>query len=148
VRLTRAGQTVTSQELAIDLYPRTGGKLRVAIENGDDQPLRVQQVQALSVERRVYFNPAGRLALRLYYGDQKVNAPTYDYAKFFEPGTELSVAQLGEAAANSRFTGRPDERPWSERHSFVLWAAMLIAAGVLAILAIRGLARDKQVQPR
>jgi hypothetical protein len=148
VRLTRAGQTVTSQELAIDLYPRTGGKLRVAIENGDDQPLRVQQVQALSVERRVYFNPAGKTALRLYYGDQKLNAPSYDYAKFFEPSTEASVAQLGEAVANSRFTGRPDERPWSERHTFVLWAAMLIAVGVLAVLAVRGLARDKQIQPR
>ena len=36
-------------------------------------------------------------------------------------------------------TGRPDDRPWSERHKAVLWLAMLLAVIVLSALAIRGL---------
>lgn len=147
VRMTRAGQTVTSEELAIDLYPRTENKMRVAIQNGDDKPLPVQQVQALSIERRVYFDPAGKTALRLYYGDQKLGAPTYDYAKFFQPSADAAVSQLGPAEANNEFTGRPDERPWSERHKVVLWAAMLIAVTLLGVIAVRGMLKDQQHQP-
>jgi hypothetical protein len=39
---------------------------------------------------------------------------------------------------NAAYTGRPDDRPWSERHKAVLWAAMLLAVVVLAVLAVRG----------
>jgi hypothetical protein len=148
LRMTRAGQTVTSEELAVDLYPRIAGKVRLLIQNGDDQPLPVQQVQPLSIERRVYFDPAGKTALRVYYGDQKLDAPSYDYAKFFEPSPEASVAQLGETEANGRYVGRPDEWPWTERHGIVLWAAMLIAVAALALVAVRGFVKDEQPQPK
>ena len=84
----------------------------------------------------------------MYYGDQKLDAPSYDYAKFFEPSPEAAVAQLGEAEANGRFTGRPDERPWTERHGIVLWAAMLIAVAALALVAVRGFVKDKQPEPK
>ena len=43
------------------------------------------------------------------------------------------------AVHNEAYRGRPDDRPWSERHNAVLWLAMILAVAVLAALAIRGL---------
>ena len=56
-------------------------------------------------------------------------------------------AQLGAGLHNAEYTGRPDERPWSERHKAVLWAAMLLAVTLLAILALRGFASKSTAQP-
>lgn len=139
VRISRAGQLVVSESLAVDLNLRSANRITVAIENGDDAPLPVAQVHLLSVERRIYFDPKGKSALELYYGDAKLEAPSYDYGKFFQPSPDVAVAQAAPGAANSQFTGRPDDRPWSERHSGVMWAAMVIAVVLLGGLALRGL---------
>jgi hypothetical protein len=125
VRMNRGGQSVTSEDLDIDLYPRSETKINVIVENGDDPPLSIGSVKPLSVERRLYFDPNGKTSLQLYYGDPKLEAPSYDYAKFFQ--------------ANPQFAGRPDDRPWSERHTVVLWVAMVVAVVVLGALAIKGL---------
>ena len=139
VRMNRGGQTVTSEDLDIDLHAQTAGQLNITVENGDDPPLPVESVKPLSFERRLYFDPKGKSALQLYYGDPKLEAPSYDYAKFFQQSADAAVAQLGPAQANPQYAGRPDDRPWSERHPFVLWAAMVVAVVVLGALAIKGL---------
>jgi hypothetical protein len=139
VRINRGGQTVTSEDLDIDLYPQTLKQINVTVENGDDPPLPIESVKPLSVERRLYFDPKGKGSLQLYYGDPKLEAPSYDYAKFFQQSADAAVAQLGPAQANAQFTGRPDDRPWSERHTFVLWIAMVVAVFILGALAIKGL---------
>jgi hypothetical protein len=142
VRMTRNGQSVTSENLTLDTYSQTAGKMRIRIENGDDPPLPIESVEALSYERRVYFDPHGKTGLKMYYGDEKLSAPSYDYAKFFQQDPDAAVAQMGASEANAEFTGRPDERPWSERHKGVLWAAMILAVLVLGALALRGLKAD------
>jgi hypothetical protein len=139
VRMNRGGQTVTSEDLDIDLYAHAASQITIRIENGDDPALPIQAVRPLSVERRLYFDPKGKSSLQLYYGDSKLEAPTYDYAKFFQPSADAAVAKLGPAQANPQYAGRPDDRPWSERHTFVLWAAMVLAVVVLGALAIKGL---------
>jgi Protein of unknown function (DUF3999) len=139
VRLSRAGQTVVSEDLALDLNLQTTNRITVAIENGDDAPLPVAEVRPLAVERRIYFDPKGKSALDLYYGDAKLEAPSYDYGKFFQQSPDAVAAQAGPGEASSQFTGRPDDRPWSERHNGVLWAAMLIAVALLGGLALRGM---------
>jgi len=139
VRVDRGGQSVTSEDLDIDLYAHSASQITVTIENGDDPALPIQSVRPLSVERRLYFDPRGKSSLQLYYGDPKLDAPSYDYAKFFQQSADAAVAQLGPAQANPQYAGRPDDRPWSERHTFVLWAAMVLAVVVLGALAIRGL---------
>ena len=139
VRLNRAVQSVTSQNLSLDLFVQPHQVIKVAMENGDDAPLPVQGVDLLSFERRIYFDPRGNSALRLYYGDSKLEAASYDYQKLFQESPDAALAQLGPAEANAQFTGRPDDRPWSERHTALLWVAMLIAVVVLGALALRGL---------
>jgi hypothetical protein len=117
----------------------TPGQLTIVLDDGDNPPLTILAVELLSLERRIYFDPQGKTALQLYYGDGKLAAPVYDYARFFHADTSPAQAQLDPGAHNPQYTGRPDDRPWSERHTGVLWGAMLLAVLALSILALRGL---------
>ena len=139
VRMNRGGTTVLSEELDVPIGARSSGQLKITVENGDNPPLTISGVQLLSVERRVYFDPQGKSLLRLYYGDNKLDSPVYDYARFFKADPAAAKAGLGPGNHNQAYSGRPDDRPWSERHTAVLWLAMLLAVAVLAALAIRGL---------
>jgi hypothetical protein len=139
VRLNRAGTTVVSEEMDLAMSGQTSGQITITIDNGDNPPLSIVQAQLLSIERRVYFDPQGKSSLKLYYGDGKLDSPVYDYARFFHADPVAARAELGAGMHNAAYSGRPDDRPWSERHNAVLWAAMLLAAVVLAALAVRGL---------
>ena len=139
VRLSRGGRSVVSEELEVPLTGLASGRITVTVDNGDNPPLAISAAQLLSTERRFYFDPSQKTSLRLYYGDDKVEPPLYDYAHFFRADPDAVKAELGPASHNEAYRGRPDERPWSERHNTILWLAMLAAAAVLAAMAIRGL---------
>jgi len=141
VRINRAGTLVNTEELAIGVGGHSG-QLTISIENGDNPPLALLEVQPLSLERRIYFDPQGKASFRLYYGDEKLSPPVYDYARFFHLEGSAAEAQLGEGASNPQYSRRPDDRPWSDRHMGILWAAMILAVLALAGLAIRGLRSD------
>jgi hypothetical protein len=145
VKMKRGGMMVTSEDLAIDLGGQLAGPFTVTVDNADNPPLRITEVQPLAIERRVYFDPQGKSKLNLYYGDRKLAAPSYDYARFFHADA-AAQAELGPGTQNSAYTGRPDERPWSERHRAILWIAMLAAVAVLALLAVRGLLAQPKTQ--
>jgi hypothetical protein len=136
--VSRGGTLVTAEELAVNVGGNSGS-ITLTIDNGDNPPLAIQSAQPLSLERRIYFDPQGKTILKLYYGDEKLSAPVYDYARFFRLDAAAVEAELLPGAHNQQFTGRPDERPWSERHTIVLWGAMLLAVLALGILAVRGL---------
>lgn len=139
VRLNRAGTLVTSEELAISVFSKPSGQITLTLDNGDNPPLSLTGVQPLSVEHRIYFDPQGKTTLKLYYGDEKLSAPIYDYARFFHLDESAAPARLGAGSHNDAYTSRPDARPWSERHQAVLWVAMLLAVAALAAVAVRGL---------
>jgi hypothetical protein len=145
VRLNRAGMLVTSEDLAVSVIGALTRRITLTVDNGDNPPLALTGVQPQSVERRAYFDPQGKAALKLYYGDEKLSAPSYDYAKFFHLDESAATAQLGPGVHNDAYAGRPDTRPWSERHPAVLWVAMLLAVAVLAAMAIRGLGGGRPV---
>jgi hypothetical protein len=138
VQMKRGGAIVNSEQLFVPVGRSHGGHFLVTVSNGDDLPLGIVKVQPQAVELRVFFEPKGAARLRLYYGDDKLEAPTYDYAKFFKDDG-AAQAVLGAAEVNAAFTGRPDGRPWSERHPEVLWLAMIAAVVGLGFLALRGL---------
>jgi len=138
VRVNRAGTLITNEQLSLNATS-TASQLTINVDNGDNPPLTITSAQPLALERRIYFDPQGKSALRLYYGDEKLSAPVYDYARFFRVDPLPAEAQLEPGSQNPQYAGRPDERPWSERHTTVLWAAMLVAVLGLAALALRGL---------
>lgn len=139
VRLERAVGTIVSEEMDVQIAGQSSGRLLITVDNGDNPPLAIAAVQLLSVERRVYFDAQGKATLKLCYGDYKLDSPVYDYARFFHADPAAAQAELGPGAHNEAYRGRPDDRPWSERHNSVLWVAMLLAVAVLAALAFRGL---------
>jgi len=140
IRMNRGSTIVTSEELAVKVIPgQDSGRLTVTIDNGDDPALTLDSVQPQSIERRLYFEPQRGTVLNFYYGDQKLAAPVYDYAKLFKADPAAVKARVGIGTGNPAYSGRPDERPWSERHRALLWTAMLLAVAVLGGLAIRSL---------
>ncbi|MGC2184520.1 MAG: DUF3999 family protein [Terriglobales bacterium] len=139
IRMNRGGTTAISEDLALNIFSNHAGRFTIAIDNGDDPPIPFDRVQPQSLERRLYFEPQGKTSLKLYYGDDKLSSPVYDYAKFFREDPNVAPARLAPETQNAAYTGRPDDRPWSEQHKAVLWAAMLLAVAVLAVLAVRGL---------
>lgn len=146
VRVNRAGTLVTNEQLAVSAIPFSDGvdsrRLILTIDNGDNPPLTGLAAEPLSLERRVYFDPQGKPAFRLYYGDEKLSPPIYDYSRFFHLDASPAQAQLGPGAYNAQYTGRPDDRPWSERHTAILWAAMILAVLALGAVALRGQRTD------
>jgi hypothetical protein len=128
---------VTNEDLAVNVSGHYG-RITISIDNGENPTLAVT-AHPLAVERRVYFDPQGKSTLQLFYGDPKLSSPIYDYARFFHVDPSAAKADLGPGGHNSRYSGRPDDRPWSERHTGVLWSAMILAVLILAALAVRGL---------
>jgi len=139
VRMNRSGTAVVSEELDVPIVRDRSGQLKITVDNGDNPPLAISGVQLLSVERRVYFDPQGKSLFWLYYGDSKLDSPVYDYARFFKADPAAAQAELGPGSHSPAYRGRPDDRPWSERHKAVMWLAMILAVIVLAGLAVRGL---------
>jgi hypothetical protein len=139
IRMTRGGMMVMSEDMAVAAPGAHTDTLTVTVANGDDPPLAFSSVQPQNIERRLYFDPRGHRALKLYAGDAKLSAPVYDYDKFFDRDPRAPEARLGPDMTNPAFTGRGDDRPWSERHKAVMWVAMLVAVAGLAALAIGGL---------
>jgi hypothetical protein len=139
VRLNRAGTTTVSEEMDVQIRGQNANQLVIAVDNGDNPPLAIAGVQLLAIERRVYFDPQEKSSLKLFYGDDKLEPPVYDYARFLHVDPAAVRAELGPGTPNDAYRMRPDSRPWSERHNVVLWLAMLLAVVVLTSLAIRGL---------
>jgi hypothetical protein len=140
IHMQRSGQRIDVEQTSLDIRGGTGqGTLRAIIHNGDDAPLKITGERLQQYERRIYFDVASGAEYRLYYGDTGLEAPVYDYAKLFQRDAKASEAPSGAEVANSAYTGRPDERPWSERHPAVLWAAIIAVVLTLGGIALKSM---------
>ena len=137
VHMVRHGQKIDFEKNDLELGWGSTEVLKVIIHNGDDPPLKIMSVRLEQYQRRVYFNSA--MALQLYYGDEKLDSPVYDYAKLFQKDAKATEAQLGPEQKNSAYRGRPDERPWSEKHPWVLWVAVIGAVLILGAMALKSM---------
>jgi len=139
IHMQRAGQKIDSDEHEVSFSSGGSKTLAVIIYNGDDPPLKLNDAHLEQRERRLYFDAPPGASLVLYYGDEKLNGPVYDYARFFQAQPTALAAQLGTEQRNAAYTERPDGRPWSERHPAVLWIAIIAAVLVLGALALRSM---------
>lgn len=139
IHTVRHGQRIDADVTSFPVYTAVAGTVKILVHNGDDQPLKIDSVRLMQYERRIYFTPQAAGTLHLYYGDEKLGSPIYDYAKLFQKDASASPATLGMEQANTAFTGRPDDRPWTERHPALLWVAIIAAVIVLGAVALRSM---------
>ncbi len=137
IHMVRMGRKIDSEQDDVSFSVAGPKTVVVIITNGDDPPLRIAGARLEQHERRVYLATPAAGGLTLYYGDEKLESPVYDYAKLFQKDPRVGPATLGPEIANAAYTGRPDERPWSDRHPALLWAAIGAAVAVLGLLALR-----------
>ena len=109
----------------------------MTIDNGDDAPLSLERVRLQMRERKLCFEAAPNVRYALFYGDSALTAPHYDYATLFTPQADASQAALGPEQANPTYQPRPDERPFTEKHPALLWAALIVVVALLGVLALR-----------
>lgn len=139
VHMVRSGQKIDSDDHDV-AFSAVGHKaLKIIIDNGDDPPLKLKSARLQQLEHRLYFETPASAPLTLYYGDEKLEPPVYDYAKLFLLAKDAASAQLGAEQRNAAYAGRPDERPWTERHPAVLWIAIVAAVLVLGAIAVRSM---------
>ena len=140
VHLKRNGRNIDHENLGIDIpYNSRSKHYKLVIHNLSDRPLPITQVSPLSYERRVYFEPQSRTDFVVYFSDEKADPPAYDFSRLFQEDPAAARATLEPATASVAYKGRPDERPWSERNQWVMWAALVIAVVGLGAVALRGL---------
>jgi len=134
------GRRIDEERLAIDA-PREdvdrSAKWTVTIENGDDAPLKMDSVRLEMLERNLCFEAAGNAHYTLYYGDAALWAPRYDYAALFTVQADATKASADAEQANPAYQTRPDERPFTEKHPWLLWAALLAVIALLGLIALR-----------
>jgi hypothetical protein len=139
IHLQRNGQKIDCDQTSVGIHQTAPGKYRVVIFNGDDPPLRSSDARLQQYERRLYFDSEAGSEVHLYYGDEKLESPIYDYGKIFRKDPSATALQLGTEVSNAAYVPRPDDRPWSERYPAVLWAAIIAAVLILGGIAFRSL---------
>jgi hypothetical protein len=129
------GKRIDEEKLTADA-PRevfdTPSRWTITIKNGDDPPLSLQSVRLEMRERMLCFEAPANAAFTLRYGDPALAAPQYDYARLFSPQANPLQAVAGLERSNPAWQPRPDERPFTEKHPMLLWAALI---GVILLLA-------------
>jgi Protein of unknown function (DUF3999) len=141
VHTTEAGREIRTEDLGIRAILganlQSGAKVEVAIENGDDVPLPIAAVRLEMRQRKVCFDASAAGGLALFYGDPRLTAPVYDYARLFAVSDKALVAELGPEMLNPDYRAPVDERSFTERHPEVLWIALIAVICALGLVALR-----------
>ncbi len=138
VRLTQNGENIRQSSLSVPALLgsnlQSAAKVEVAVENGDDRPLRLQSVRLEMRQRELCFD-APEAPAALYSGASGMRAPVYDLSRVFQPGQTAIVARLGPETVNPAYVAPLEVRPFAERHPGLVWVALLAAVMVLGSMA-------------
>ena len=143
VHANEAGREIRTEQLSIPAILganlQRGAKVEVAVENGDDQPLPIAAVRLEMRQRKICFDAGAAAAgtLSLYYGDDRLKAPVYDYARLFSAARNSIAAELGPEQTNPAYQAPADTRSFTDRHPEVLWIALIVVICVLGAVAVR-----------
>ncbi len=131
---------VEREWLRVSINEETAREWLVMIHNGDDAPLAGVRPVFYATPRHVIFRPEPGRTYRLLYGESEAKAPSYDLARWANPKEyrDAPAASLGPEETNPNYT---DPRPWTEKHTAVLWAALGLAVVLLGYSALRALQR-------
>ncbi len=109
---------------------------RVFVMNEDNPPLDIEKASARGHQRKLVFAVDSEKSYRLYYGNENVNAPSYELERMFPYlVTEgLPEARLGFHTLNPAFTvPATPPVPFTERYPWLLPTVVAIAALVIGV---------------
>lgn len=124
---------------------------RIEILNGNDKPLEGARVTLRMAARFALFWPRQERSYRLLYGNVAAKTPSYDLAqlaslKRIAAAAETTAAHESVPLVRSASLGPEeltanysDPRPYTEKHSWLLWLAMGAAVLLLGYSALRAL---------
>jgi hypothetical protein len=143
VHATEAGREIRTEQLSVPAVLganlQRAAKVEVYVENGDDRPLPIAAVRLEMRQRKLCFDAGAATAtpLNLYYGDPRLQAPVYDYARLFSASRNRVAAELGPEQMNPAYEPPPDSRSFTDRHPEVLWITLLVVICILGAVAVR-----------
>jgi len=134
----KGGEPGTRERLRVSFPEVQGRYWRVEVLDRNDPPLQGLRISLFTVPRFVVFRAEPGHSYRLMYGNSRAGEPSYSLAQLVQP-EELESAPL--VAMGTPVEAVIPERPlpWSERNPAVLWGALIAAAAVLGLLALRAL---------
>ncbi|MDX1384658.1 MAG: DUF3999 family protein, partial [Thermoanaerobaculia bacterium] len=127
---------VLRERLLVEFPSARGRFFEVRIHDGDDPALAELGVEVHSHRRHVVFPRRSGRSYRLVYGNPRAPAPEYDLGRTVRTA-DLTAAAPAAVGPELRNPGYRSGEPWSERHPWVLWSALGLAAGALAWAAWR-----------
>jgi hypothetical protein len=114
--------------------------VRIRIENGDDPQLSGIRVGASSRSHALVLEGGHSAPYRLLYGNPTVRAPEYEFARLpFDSDRQLIDGTFAEERRNPAFIA--PERPFGERHGWIVSAALVAAAAVVGAAGFLALRR-------
>ncbi len=144
VRMTEGGREIREESLGVPAIlgsnARTPMTLKIAVGNGDDKPLAIRAVRLEMRERKLCFDVPAQ-PVTMFYGDDKLVAPVYDYSRLFQPDAPSGPAHLDAEQPNPIYVARADQRSLTDRHPELLWVAVLAVVFVLGVVALRSAKR-------
>ena len=111
-------------------------KLRLQITDHSNPTLNITSIQASAPARQLVFElkePASQ-PLRLYFGNESVPAPHYDFETELKskPSSEPAHSKFGHVTANPQY--RPEPRPLTERVPWLIYIVLAISSIALAFI--------------
>jgi hypothetical protein len=115
--------------------------LRLKILNGDNPPLRLQQVEAAWIRQNLYFIPAAGRRYTLYFGGEQMRAPEYELRRLLpaQPTRleQYAAVSLGDIQPHARYNPRAAQGMSTQVEKTLLSVVVLVLAGSLGFWAYR-----------
>jgi hypothetical protein len=125
-----------SSQLSVDVPQGRGRYWRVTVFNRNDAPIDGLRVSLQMTPLYVVFRQEPDHNYFLLYGNDRVASPEYDFATV-TTRAQRDAAMVVSAGPEAKNTAYQSPAPWTERHGWVMWAALLLAVVVIGALAIR-----------
>ena len=131
-------QKKVTESLAVESIHAPYRYLQFRIFNGDNPPPQLDGATVFRRDTSLVFEIVPSRTYRLIGGNARARAASYDLAKAVQGVDELKVpaVRLGPSLPLDQKEKLP---PWSERHSVIIWAVLILAVSVMLLLIIRSL---------
>ena len=115
--------------------------LRLKILNGDNPPLRLQQVEMAWIRQNLYFIPAAGRRYTLYFGGEQVRPPEYELSRLLpaQPTRleQYAAVALGDIQPHIRYNPHAAQDTRTQVEKTLLSALVLVLTGGLGFWAYR-----------